>query len=260
MSGQISADAAVLYERFFVPALFEQWPERVLQTATVGPGHRVLDVGCGTGVLARRALAAVGSSGQVEGVDVNEGMLAVARSLEPQVRWTLAPAEDLPADTGSQDRVLSQFALMFFADPEAAVQEMARVLRPGGEVCIATWAHVDASPGYAAMVALVRRLVGDDAAQALRAPFSVGRTEQLRALVGTAFPNVTVRQVHGVARFPSLDAWVQTEIRAWTLRDLLDDAQFESLRHEAQDALARFCAADGSVTFAVPALIAHAGR
>src|SRR5690606_24314823 len=143
------------YERFFVPALFGQWPPQLLRLAAVAPGQSVLDVGCGTGVLARAADEAVGPGGRVEGLDVNPDMLAVARAQAPDLHWTQAAAEDLPLATASQDRVLSQFALMFFTDQAMAVDEMARVLRPGGRICVATWAGLDAIPGYAAMVTLV---------------------------------------------------------------------------------------------------------
>jgi ubiquinone/menaquinone biosynthesis C-methylase UbiE len=259
-SGQVSAEAARLYERFFVPALFDQWPPKLLRTAAVGPGQSVLDVGCGTGVLARAVAGCVGPAGRVQGVDLNEGMLAVARALAPELVWTRGAAEELPIATASQDRVLSQFALMFFADQQVAVQEMARVLRPEGRVCVATWAEVDTSPGYAAMVTLLRRLFGDGPADALLAPFSIGTCEQLRQIMVTTFPDLTVRRIEGIARFPSLDDWVHTDIRAWTLRDMIDDAQFQELRQEARRALAGFCGEDGQVTFAAPALVAHAHR
>ena len=73
--GQVSASAAEVYDAFFVPALFEQWTDVLLDVADVRPGHRVLDVGCGTGVLARAAHARVGAHGHVAGLDPNDGML-----------------------------------------------------------------------------------------------------------------------------------------------------------------------------------------
>lgn len=259
-TGQITAEAATLYEDFFVPALFVQWPPTLLRLAGVAPGESVLDVGCGTGVLARAAAGLVGSAGRVEGVDLNEGMLDVARGLRPDVTWTWGAAEELPVTSGSQDRVLSQFALMFFADQRAAAAEMARVLRPGGSACVATWAALDTSPGYAAMVALLRRLFGDEPADALTVPFAVGVEEQLRQALVDAFPDVQVGRHEGVARFPSLDDWLHTDIRAWTLRDMIDDDQFETLRAEARHALAGFCRPDGAVEFPAPALLAYAAR
>jgi ubiquinone/menaquinone biosynthesis C-methylase UbiE len=75
---QVSTEAAEVYESCFVPAIFGAWASPVADAAGIGTGNRVLDVGCGTGVLAREALRRVGQAGQVVGLDFNEGMLAVA--------------------------------------------------------------------------------------------------------------------------------------------------------------------------------------
>src|SRR5262249_16959773 len=114
----------------------------------VGPGDDVLDVACGTGVLARSAKSRVGPRGMVYGLDLNAGMLSVAAHSEPDISWVPGRAEALPMGDGTFDRVLCQFGLMFFADRGIAIREMARVLRPGGRVCVATWAGVAQSPGY----------------------------------------------------------------------------------------------------------------
>jgi len=83
--GQVAASAAEIYDQFFVPALFADWPEHVLRAANVQAGDSVLDVACGTGVLARKAADLVGPSGSVVGVDINEGMLAAARQKAPDI-------------------------------------------------------------------------------------------------------------------------------------------------------------------------------
>jgi len=76
--GQVNTAAAEIYDAFFVPALFGQFPGQVLDHAKVGAGARVVDIGCGTGIVAIAAHRLVGADGQVVGVDPNEGMLAVA--------------------------------------------------------------------------------------------------------------------------------------------------------------------------------------
>ncbi|MEQ6903440.1 methyltransferase domain-containing protein [Nocardioides sp. YIM 152588] len=255
-TGQLTAEAAELYERFFVPALFDQWPGRLLDLAGVGPGDRVLDVACGTGVVARAARARVGAAGSVTGVDVNEGMLAVAAREGPEVAWLPGRAEALPVPSDSFDAVVCQFGLMFFTDPAAAVTEMARVVRPGGAVVVATWAGLPETPGYAAMVDLLDDLLGAAAAGALTAPFTVGTPDALAAAVGDPLDDLEVRRLDGVARFDSIDAWVTTDVRAWTLRDLIDDEQLATLLDHARVRLAGFCDADGRVAFPAPALVA----
>jgi ubiquinone/menaquinone biosynthesis C-methylase UbiE len=133
-NGQVNASAAEIYEDFFIPALFEEWAPRVADAARIQRGQRVIDVGCGTGVLARLAARRVGRSGSVVGLDVNEGILAVARRKAAAIEWHHGPAEALPFDDGVESAVVSQFGLMFFQDRRAALQEMARVLRPGGHL------------------------------------------------------------------------------------------------------------------------------
>lgn len=256
--GQVVSSAADVYEEFFVPALFGAWPGRVLAAAGVVSGDRVLDVACGTGVLARASLDRVGEDGHVVGLDPNEGMLSVARRLGHGVEWRRGVAEELPFGDDSFDRLVSQFGMMFFSDPETAAAEMARVLVAGGTVAIAVWASLDDTPGYQAMAGLVADLFGDETAEALRAPYSMGNPDEVRdALVG-AFPDVVVREHEGVARFESIDAWVHTEIRGWTLAKTIDDDRYRVLVEEARRRLTRFSDESGKVSFAAPALIATA--
>lgn len=256
MTGQVSPEAAELYERFFVPALFDQWPSRLLDLAGVGVGDQVLDIACGTGVLARAAKPRVGPTGYVCGVDLNAGMLSVAARAEPGVYWVQGPAESLPVPDNSFNRVCCQFGLMFFSDRQAAVAEMARVVRTGGSVCVATWADLSETPGYAAMVELLDDLFGPEPAQALAAPFSIGTPSALHDTISTGFGKVDVRRLEGLARFPSIDAWVSTDVHAWTLRDMLDDDQFGELLAQARIRLREFSDPAGFVTFPAHALVA----
>lgn len=256
--GQVAATAADVYEDFFIPALFGAWPGRVLRTAGLEAGARVLDVGCGTGILARHATRRVGTSGYVAGVDPNDGMLAVARRLAPLIDWRLGRAEALPFDDARFDCVASQFAMMFFTDRGSAVAEMHRVLAPGGAVAIATWSALDANPGYAAMAALLDELFGRDAARALEAPFVLGDAGEVADAMRPFFPDVTVTEHAGYANFASIAAWVHTEIRGWTLADLIDDDQYRDLLAAAETRLADFADASGRVRFPSPALIATA--
>lgn len=256
--GQVVTSAADVYEEFFVPALFGAWPDRVLDAGGVTEGDRVLDVACGTGILARAARKRVRESGQVVGLDPNQGMLAVAQRLEQGIEWRQGVAEELPFANDSFDRVVSQFGMMFFSDARKAVSEMSRVLAPGGSVTIAVWAALEDTPGYLAMARLLADLFGDDIAAALHAPYSLGDPDLVRKLMVDSFPNVSVTHHEGVARFESIDAWVHTEIRGWTLADSIDDHQYAMLLREARQHLAGFTDESGRVTFAAPALIATA--
>lgn len=154
MSGsdlQAQITAAKAYEEFFVPALFGEWAPRVAAAARIRTGDHVLDVACGTGVLAREAASQVGPSGFVAAVDTSPGMLAVARSVAPRIEWREDKAEALPYPDSVST---SQFGLMFFSDRRRALTEMQRVLKRGGRLAVAVWASLDSSPAYAAEVDL----------------------------------------------------------------------------------------------------------
>ena len=147
------------YEALFVPALFDVWARHLIEGAGVQEGAHVLDVACGTGVLARRALAKVGADGRVVGADPAPGMLAAAREIEPAIDWVLCSAESLNAEDEAFDCVMSQFGMMFFSDRNKAAEEMARVLKPDGQLAIAVWRSVEHNPAYAALISLLEQLL-----------------------------------------------------------------------------------------------------
>src|SRR5256885_15058770 len=82
-SFQVTPEIAEFYEAAFVPAFFAQWAPILCEVAGVAPGHRVLDVACGTGIVTRTAADRVAPDGRVVGVDLNEAMLRVARRVRP---------------------------------------------------------------------------------------------------------------------------------------------------------------------------------
>lgn len=261
ITGQVTRSAADVYETFFVPALFLEWAAPMADAARLAPGQSVLDVACGTGVLARAAAQRVKPGGRVVGLDRNEGMLGVARRVAPDIEWRLGCAESLPFADRSFDAVVSQFGLMFFEDRGAAIAQMWRVLRPGGRLAVAVWDVLEHSPGYAAMTALLQRLFGERVADALRAPFVLGDPEALRALFTQAgVPGVEIATRDGTARFPSIDAWVHTDVKGWTLADMIDDAQYQTLRREAAKVLAVYEQDDGTVALRSPAHIVTATK
>lgn len=260
-AGQVTASAAELYDELFVPALFAEWAPKLVAAAGITVGMRVLDVACGTGVLALAAADVVGEKGAVVGVDLNPGMLAVARSKGSGVTWHEGAAEALPFRSQSFDAVMSQFGLMFFSDQRAALEEMWRVVRPGGRLAVAVWGSLEDTPGYAAATSLVSRLFGDAVADLLRSPYSLGDREELQSLLAAAgISEARVKLVPGAARFASIRTWMECDVRGWTLAAELDDAQFEVLASEAEKELGAFVTEDGSVQFAHPALIATAEK
>lgn len=260
---QAQLDAANAYETLMVPALFGDWCSKVAEAARIRPGHRVLDVATGTGALARDAASRVGPGGAVTGLDPNPGMLDVARRLAPALEWRQGVAESLPFPDHSFDVVLSQFGLMFFRDRGAAVREAIRVLVRGGRFAFLVWDALENIPAYAAEVALLKRLAGPRAADALRAPFALGTRHALETLLPEA--GVAAAEVltdRGTARFPSARVMVEADLRGWlpVMGVDLPEDRIARILEEAEHVFRPYVAANGAVEFATSAHILVGSR
>jgi ubiquinone/menaquinone biosynthesis C-methylase UbiE len=193
------------YERHFVPAIGGPFAHDLIAEAALRPGERVLDVACGTGIVARLASEQVGTAGSVAALDVNAAMLAVARtvsaSVSPPIRWYESTAESMPLPDGAFDVVLCQLGLQFVADKPAAVREMHRVAASrGGRVLVSV-------PRPSAFfdvldAALARHLPG--AAGFVRTVFSLNDPGEVERLFrSAAFDEVTVRTYAKGIRLPA---------------------------------------------------------
>lgn len=248
--GQVTSSAAEIYEEFFTPALFKIWASNVADAAKIQTGWNVLDVATGTGILAREIINRVGHTGSVTGLDINDSMLAVARSKSTEIEWKQGRAEAIPFDDATFDVVVSQFGLMFFEDRKKSIAEMVRVLKPDGKLAVAVWDALENTPGYLAMVDLLLRLFGDEAANGLRAPYDLGDVNLLKPLFKhNKLKDVKIETQLEQAKFPSLEGWMFTDIKGWVLADKIDDEQYAILLKEAKTVLADFVREDGTVSF-----------
>ncbi len=181
------ADASENYERFFVPAIGRPVAEILLSVAALRPGERVLDVGCGTGVVTRLAADRVGGDGEVTGLDVNPGMLAVARSAAPpdfEIEWCEASAESIPLPDETFDAVLCPMSLQFVPDRPAALREIRRVLVPGGRVTLS--APGPASPLFESLAEAMGRHVAPEAVGFVLAVFALHDETEIEGLLRDA--------------------------------------------------------------------------
>ncbi len=207
---QPAESPAEIYERYMVPAIFALWVPALLDCAAPQPGERVLDVACGTGVVAHHAVAQVGVGGRVVGLDMNPHMLAIARARAPTVEWREGNAMALPFADHAFDVVVCQQGLQFFPEAGTALREMHRVLVPGGRLALAVWCAIESSPGHQALAQALERHAGAEAAALMSAVFRLGDARTLQTLLTAAgFRAVRVRRERRIARFPSPEAFTR---------------------------------------------------
>ncbi|GAA4942389.1 ubiquinone/menaquinone biosynthesis C-methylase UbiE [Actinomycetospora succinea] len=156
----------------------------------VGPGDRVLDVGCGTG-LTTRAAARAAPDGEAVGVDLSARMIDVARSTTealgvPNARFGRADAQVHPFVTAEFDGVISRTGAMFFGRPDAAFANLARAVRPGGRLTLLTWQPADRNEW---IQVFARTLAGREmppSAPGQPGPFSLSDPDHVRDLLTAA--------------------------------------------------------------------------
>jgi len=258
---QLSAEVAEAYEAAFVPTFFAQWAPRLLDAAAVGDGQRVLDVACGTGIVARTAAGRVGPSGSVVGLDLSDAMLTVARRVAPDLNWVQGDAAAMPLPAGSFDTVVSQMALMFFPDPVAALREMKRVARPHGTVAVLIPGALEANPPYELFVDIVTRHAGAAARSLVTTYFALGDLAGLSGHCESAGLSVTTATtVVGESRFGSVDELCTVEIDSTPLGERLSPAARAGILTDCRSALAQWTTAgDLRFPFTSNLVVAHPG-
>jgi SAM-dependent methyltransferase len=245
---QIPLEAAEVYEERFVPALFGQWAPLLIDEAGVDRGHRVLDVACGTGIVARTAADRVGPTGSVVGLDLNEAMLVVAKRVRPDLEWRQGDAAQLPFEGGSFDVALCQMALMFFPDRVWALAEMARVVTAGGIVAICVPAGLEDQPAYRALDAALGEVAGPEAQELMTTYWSCGDLDYLSGLFASAGLTVTSARTHvGKVKYPSIDDALATEVEGTPLGERISAETYDALRQRVRELFQHYVAHDGSV-------------
>lgn len=197
------------YEKFFVPAIAAPLAADLVSTAALRPAERILDVACGTGVVARLAASRVREPGAVAGLDVNPGMLAVARSATPydaKIAWYETSAEVMPLTDASFDVVLCQMGLQFIPDKVKALKEMRRVLAPGGRVVLNL-------PGpipdlFVALRDALTKHIDPQCAAFVDVVFSLHDSDQLTGLMAEAgFSDIVADRKQKTLRLPADFLW-----------------------------------------------------
>jgi ubiquinone/menaquinone biosynthesis C-methylase UbiE len=206
-------------------------------------GDRVLDVACGTGIVTRVAIQRYGDLGHVAGVDLNAGMLDVARAHTPAthvpIEWRQGDVCALPFPDGSFEVVLCQQGLQFVPNPLVALREMRRVLVPGGRLAFTVFSEIPAY--YAALADALARHVSADAATSCLSRYTLREATTLRQLVEDAgFGAIEMHVLEVMRRMPaSAESTVEAMARAPYARDVaaVEEAARQAIGQEVSAAL-----------------------
>lgn len=233
-----------------VPAIFAQWSATLLELVSPQPGERVLDLACGTGIVARMAAPMVQPGGEVFGVDFNGAQIAIARTMDSSIDWRECDAASLPFTDHELDLVVCQQGFQFFPDRVKAVREIHRVLKPGGRLGIVVWSSMENSPGYVALAHALGRTVGASAAGLLDELFALSDPSEFsRSFVDGGFPDAIVKSLSNDAIFASAEGFTRaiavgsimrrtgTEFSEETLESLASNVAAELAPYLGEDGL-----------------------
>jgi ubiquinone/menaquinone biosynthesis C-methylase UbiE len=247
----LTAEAAERYEGCVARYILGPWAPLLADAARLAAGERVLDVACGTGVVARIAAQRVGPAGRVVGVDLNPGMIAVARSLPAPVgapiEWLERSALDLRLPEAGFDVVLCQQGLQFFPDKALAMREMRCVLVHGGRLALSVWSGV--GPYNGAVAAALARFLSSETAARFNASRQVPAREELRRLATEAgFSGAEVRVSRIDMHLPRLDRFALDHLAATPIAPVVaaaDSATREQIGASVMEQLQRYADGDG---------------
>ena len=247
---QVSGTAAEMYERYATQYM-GPWAPDLVALAELRPGERVLDLACGTGVVARVAATEVGSTGKVTGLDFNVGMLAVARTVPaasgPAIHWVEGSAMAMGFPDASFDVVVCQQGLQFFPDMRASLREIRRVVVLGGRVLLSVWKS--ASPYNIAVGEMLERYAGAEIAGKYRESRVVPGAGALHGmLVGAGFREVRVLSRALKVRLPSIETFVIGHLSSSPVAGAiaaLSEAQRSVFGRQVRKALERYAEGDG---------------
>lgn len=208
---QLSGNAPDLYECFAVGRHLRPIAERFLDQVPIDPGDRVLDVACGTGIVARLVAARAKPPRRVTGLDLNAGMLSTAQRLGVEeglsIDWKLGNATDLPFAAAEFELVLCQQGLQFIPDKLRALQEMRRVLSPKGMIAVNAFGQP--SLFHAALAEALSKYVDASAAKLSLAPFGLSDSATLHALFDrVGFQGISLNTVFCPRRVVPTQEWL----------------------------------------------------
>jgi ubiquinone/menaquinone biosynthesis C-methylase UbiE len=260
---QLTGTGPEAYERYMVPIHCMDLAQDLIDRVRLQPREHVLDVACGTGIVARYAARRVGTLGHVTGVELNPAMIEVARRTAAyidQIEFLEGSALELPVPDANFDVVMCQQAIMFIPDRELAVREMYRALKTGGRVGLNVFRTPEHVPSFAYLISALEKHAGSATAEFMRSPFIMESTSQMRSLFEQArFENIEVEIRVDSLRYPSVAHLVRYETLNMAEPEIHTPAMQEALTRTVEE-LAHANVDDHGVVFPVQQFVVVANK
>lgn len=226
---EMSSDGPETYEECIVSTWMEDWSPDLIEAGQIGPNQRVLDVACGTGILARKAGGLVGPGGRFACIDLNDGMLRVGcryvkQTGATEVEWHHCDVTKMPFSNAEFDTVLCQQGLQFFPDKLAALQEIKRVLVPHGTLALSVWGRPEKSPHVIVICDVLTKFFGPDSTQMFKVACSLSSPDLLSKLIQEAgFSDICIRTDVKIARHPSFTRFLPAYFSIFPVASLISE-------------------------------------
>ncbi len=234
---QISGNSPAAYERYLVPGFFKPWAETLTAYTSPTSGGEILDVACGTGIVARTVASTLKNGARVIGLDNNREMLNKASELSEkaglEIDWQQGHADQLPYENDRFDYVFCQQGMQFFPEPQQVLKEMHRVLKPGGRLALNIMRSIRHNPAFKILSDELEKHVGENAGSMMRAPFPEWDQKKIRNMVEDAgFRDISLHLEIISMRFPSSEEFLRREAASSPLA-----GEMESLAGETRNKL-----------------------
>lgn len=256
-----------LYDRLLVPMLFDPYARDLAQRVRTYQPRDVLETAAGTGALTRAISADLGHNTRIVATDLNEPMLARARSQisgGPHITWQQADALALPFEDASFDVVACQFGVMFFPDRVAGYAESRRVLRPGGHFLFAVWDSIKENEFADVVILALQTVFPANRPQFLaRTPHGYHDAARIRAdLTAAGFKDIAIETITHRSRAASPEDVAIAYCQGTPMRgeiEALEKDGLDAATRDAAEAIAARCG-QGPATTPLQAVLVETSK
>ncbi|MCJ8324636.1 MAG: methyltransferase domain-containing protein [Rhizobiales bacterium] len=242
---QLAGNAAALYEEQKVPAMFAPLADATLASLNLSPDEDVIDIACGTGIVARKIRELLGTNSRVVGVDLNEPMIEIARNLQDvysqSCEWHISDATDLPFKDNEFSIAFCQQGIQFIPDKKGVLREAYRVLQPNGRIVLTVWDGI--AEFMLPMVDSLSRNVSSEVSNIAKAPFAYDARRLLPLIENTGFKNIIIDSITINRTIASTEQAIRNEIMGMPFGHLVKakgDEILNNVIHETLIGLSKF--------------------